>query len=188
MSQPGLFVLFLLLAFQPAQAELKIGYVDTEKVFAAYYKTDEMAVKIATQTARFQKQIHDLQLEYQQAANEAEGLELAAKNPGSSPAVRKSKDAILAERVQNLQSMDDEIGRMQKSRTQEVKDELKRYHQEIYEEIVKVIAAYGGPQGYDLVLDKTAYAQGESMLYASAHVVDLTPLIILRLNSTHHTH
>jgi Skp family chaperone for outer membrane proteins len=187
MSRPGLFVLLVLLVFQPARAELKIGYVDTEKAFAAYYKTDEMAEKIAAKSVRFQKEIHDLQLEYQQAANEAEGLELAAKNPRNSPAVRKSKDAVLAEKVKDLQSLDDEIGRMQRSRTQEVKDELSRSHQEIYEEIVKAIVAYVGPQGYDLVLDKTSYAQGESMLFASAQVVDLTPTIILRLNSTHHT-
>ena len=38
----------------------------------------------------------------------------------------------------------------------EIKDELVRRHKEIVDEITKIITDYSGPQGYDLVIDKSS--------------------------------
>ena len=119
---------------------------------------------------------------------EAQNLEAAAKNPARPPQARKESDTALAQKVKDLELMDAEITRVRKSRSQEINDELSRDHQEIYDEIVRVVAAYSTAQGYDLVLDKRASGHGLIMTFASANIVDLTAPIIVRLNATHHTH
>ncbi len=60
---------FLALAFGlPASADLKIAMVDSDKVFDAYYKTKDLATQIAAKKDKFEKDILDLQAEYQNAS------------------------------------------------------------------------------------------------------------------------
>ena len=155
--------------------------------FEAFYKTNDLAVRIATKSEKFKKEIHDMQAEYQQASLDAQNLETAAKNPVNSPEVRKSKDAVLAQKVKDLELMDQEITRVRRDRSQEINDELSRDHQEIYDEIVRTIASYSTAQGYDLVFDKRAGAHGPVLPFASGKITDLTAPIITRLNASHHT-
>ncbi len=58
----------------------------------------------------------------------------------------KSKEAAFAEKVQDMQSMQGELERMRKERSQEIQDSLIRSHQAIADEIMKFITAYGPPR------------------------------------------
>ena len=74
---------------------------------------------------------------------------------------------------------------MNTERTNEIKDELYRRHKEILDEITKVVSDYSGPQGFDLVIDKSSAsaASGVSIvLYNSSKLVDITDDIIKQLN------
>ena len=172
----------------PARAGIKIAYVDTTRAFESFYKTNDVAVRIAAKNEKFKLEIHDLQAEYQQASLEAQNLEAAAKDPVNSSQVRKDKDSALAQKVKDLELMDSEITRVRRDRGQEINDELSRDHQEIYDEIIKVISIYATAQGFDLVIDKRSYGHAPIMIFASGQIVDLTTPIITRLNATHHTH
>src|SRR5277367_1528814 len=67
----------------------------------------------------------------------------------------KTKDAQskLKEKQDGYQK---EIQDLKVERTREIQEELLRRHKEIVDEISKVISDYSGPQGYDMVLDKSS--------------------------------
>jgi Skp family chaperone for outer membrane proteins len=168
----------------PASADLKVAIVDTGKAFDAFYKTKDTATRIAAKQATFAKQIQELEEEYEDARVDAQNLETTVKNTAAPQAIRQSSDTALAEKVKDLQSMESEIDEMQKSRSQEIKDDLLRSHKEISDEIMRVITAFVSSQGYDLVLDKSVATTGTSFFpYNSTNVTDLTNDIITRLNA-----
>ena len=83
--------------------------------------------------------------------------------------------------------MQNKIQEMQTERSNEIKDELFRRHKEILDEITKVINDYSGPQGFDLVIDKSSVsaASGASLiLYNSSKLIDITADVIKQLNAT----
>ena len=169
----------------PASADLKVALIDTSKAFDAFYKTKETATRIAAKQAKFAKQIQELQEEYEEGRLEAQNLETTVKNTAASPDVRKSSDNALAQKVKDLQSMESELKEMDDSRTQEIRDDLYRSHQEISEEMMRVITAYVAAQGYDLVLDSSAAAGSSSYFpYKSTNVTDVTAEVINRLNAS----
>jgi Skp family chaperone for outer membrane proteins len=74
---------------------------------------------------------------------------------------------------------------MTTERKREIQDELFRRHKEIVDEISAVVSAYAGPQGYDMVIDKSSAsaASGVSIvLYNSNKLTDITADIIKILN------
>jgi Skp family chaperone for outer membrane proteins len=76
---------------------------------------------------------------------------------------------------------------MRTERQREMQDELFRRHKEIVDEISKVINDYSGPQGFDLVIDKSSAsaASGVSIvLYNSSKLIDITAPIITILNQS----
>ena len=71
-------------------------------------------------------------------------------------------------------------------RSNELKDELIRRRKEVVDEITKVINDYSGPQGFDIVIDKSSAsaASGVSIiLYSSAKLPDITEAIVAKLNA-----
>jgi Skp family chaperone for outer membrane proteins len=172
----------LALAFVlPAHADLKVALIDTSKAFDAFYKTKLVATRIAAKRATFEKEVEDLQAEYATSRQQAQELERAAGDTSLPITLRKSKDVALAQKVQELKSMDDEMEQMRKSRTQEMKDDLVRSHQEIADEILRVIVADVATRGYDLVLDNSSVM---TFPYNSVKITDLTPEIIAKLNAS----
>jgi Skp family chaperone for outer membrane proteins len=178
----GLVVLFSGL---PARADLKIGVVDTGKAFDAFYKTQQMAVRIAAKRAGYQKEIEGLQSQHENLSGEAQKLDEEIKDPSTPADVRKTKDTSLAQKVQDLEALEAEIDQVRQTDTKQIKDELQRDHEEISEEILQVINAYAAAQGYDIVLDETSDPTAPSPLYffGSSHIDDLTKDIITKLNA-----
>jgi Skp family chaperone for outer membrane proteins len=169
----------------PARADLKVATVDTGKAFDAFYKTQQLAVRIADRRATYQREIEDLQAQHRALDQDAQKLDDEIKNPSTTDALRKSDDASLAQKVQDLQMLEREIDQARQTDSQEIKDELLRSHQEISEEIHKVIADYAAAQGYDLVLDESSDPTAPSPMYfyGSARIDDLTKDIIAKLNA-----
>jgi Skp family chaperone for outer membrane proteins len=182
-----LLVGLLAISVLPASADLKIALVDTGKAFDAYYKTKETATRIAAKEAGYKKEVQDLQVEDDRLRQEAQSLETSAKDVSLPEAARRSDDAALALKVQDIQTLDAEITHVQKDRTQDLRDELVRSHKEISEGIMRIITTYVGAQGYDLVLDISIVSETKGLSaiqFNSPKIVDITPEIIARLNAT----
>jgi Skp family chaperone for outer membrane proteins len=183
-------LLVCLLVFAPvsmATADLRIAVIDLSRAFDAYYKTKDASGRLQVKYTAYQKDVQDLITDYQHMGEEAQALDKAANDPTLSGAARQDKATALNAKKQDLVNLGEKIKEMQTERGREFDDEKFRLHQEIVNEISKVINDYAGPQGYDLVIDKSnaSAASGVSIvLYNSSKLTDITTDIVTLLNKT----
>jgi Skp family chaperone for outer membrane proteins len=183
-------LLVCLLVFAPislASADLKIAVIDLSKAFDAYYVTKDAQAKLKEKQDGYQKEIQDLINDYQRMGEEAQALDKAANDQTLSAAARQDKSTALNVKKQDLVALGNKIQEMRTERSREIQEELIRRHKEIVDEISKVVNDYSGPQGFDLVIDKSSAsaASGVSIvLYNSNKLTDITPEIITLLNKT----
>jgi outer membrane protein len=187
MNKLLLVCLLVLAPVSMASADLKIAVVDLGKAFEQYYKTKDAQAKLKEKQDGYQKDIQDLINTYQRMGGEADALKKAADDPTLSAPARKDKADALIVKKQDLNNLGTKIQEMTTERKREIQDELIRRHNDILAEISKVITDYAGPQGYDLVIDKSSAsaASGVSIvLYNSSKLIDITTDIITLLNKT----
>ncbi len=132
-----------------------------------------------------QKEINDLITDYQNMGQEAQALEKGMNDPTLTQTARDDKKKALDAKKQDLLNLQNKIQEMSTERKRELDDELLRRHKEILDEISAIINGYSGPQGYDLVLDKSPKSSTSSVsivLYNSSKLTDITDDIIKLLN------
>jgi len=187
MNKLLLVCLLVLAPVSMASADLKVAVVDLSKAFDQYYKTKDAQAKLKEKQDGYQKEIQDLINDYQRMGGEAETLDKAASDPTLSAAARQDKATALQAKKQDLVNLGNKIQEMKVERTREINEELFRRHKEIVDEISKVINDYSGPQGFDLVIDKSSAsaASGVSLvLYNSSKLIDITTTVITILNQS----
>ena len=187
MNKLLLVCLLVLAPVSLASADLKIAVIDLSKAFDSYYVTKDAQAKLKEKQDGYQKEIQDLITDYQHMGEEAQKLDASVKDPTLSKAAQDDKSKALDAKKQDLVNMGNKIQEMKVERTREIQEELFRRHKEIVDEISKVINDYSGPQGYDLVIDKSSAsaASGVSIvLYNSSKLIDITADIITLLNKT----
>lgn len=183
------FLLLGLLFLAPislASADLKIAVVDLSKAFDQYYKTKDAQARIKEKEEGYQKDIQDMKVDYDHMVEEATKLRDASQDPTLSPQAQADKKKALQAKAQDLQNMERKIQETSTERNRELQDEILRRHKEIVTEITKVVTDYSGPQGFDLVFDKSSSsATGVPVvLYNSNKLVDITGDVITKLNAT----
>jgi Skp family chaperone for outer membrane proteins len=178
------FLLFIPASF--ASADLKIATVDLGKAFQAFYKTKESNAKLKEKEDSYRKDLSDMQADYDHMVEEANKLKDAASDPTLSPSAQDEKKKALTAKIQDVQNMNRKLQETNSERSRELQDEEFRRRKEIVDEISKVVTDYSGPQGYDLVLDKSPSAATgvPVVLFNSPKLVDITGEIITKLNST----
>jgi outer membrane protein len=178
-----------LLLFVPvslASADLKVATVDLGKAFDDFYKTKDAAAHLKQKQDEAQKEIQDKVQDYQRISDEVNKLDQESKDPTLSPEARAEKAKARDQRGADLQAAGRQIEEFKTERGNELKDEYVRRRKEIVDEITKVITDFSGPQGYDLVLDKSSASVTSGVpfvLYNSNKLVDITPDVIAKLNA-----
>ena len=183
-------LLFLaLLVFAPvtlASADLKVATVDLSKAFDGYYKTKEIQAKLKEKQDEAQKELQDQIADYQRIGDEVQKLDAQSKDMTLSAEARAEKAKARDQRGADLQAKGRQIEEFKTERSNELKDELIRRRKEVVDEITKVINDYSGPQGYDLVIDKSAASAASGVpivLFNSSKLPDITDLIVKQLNA-----
>jgi len=186
MNKLLLLCLLVLAPVSMATADLKLAVVDLGKAFDQYYKTKDAQARLQEKFTGYQKELQALITDYQRMGGEAQTLDKAASDPTLSAAARQDKATALNAKKQDLVNLGNKIQEMKTERGRELEEEKYRRHQEIVAEISKVINEYSGPQGYDLVLDKSSSSgTGISIvLYNSSKLNDITGDIIKLLNQS----
>lgn len=178
-----------LLLFVPvslASADLKVATVDLGKAFDQFYKTKEAAAHLKEKQDEAQKEIQDKVADYQRISDEVNKLDQESKDPTLSPEARAEKAKARDQRGADLQAAQRQIEEFRTERSNELKDELIRRRKEVVDEITKVITDYSGPQGYDMVIDKSSASAASGVpivLYSSGKLPDITDAIIKQLNA-----
>ena len=180
----------VLLALAPvslASADLKIATIDLGKAFDQFYKTKEIQTHLREKQEEAQKELQDKVADYQRISDEVQTLDKESHDPTLAASAQQEKAKARDQRGADLQAAGRQIEEFKTERTNELKDELVRRHKEVVDQITKVINDYSGPQGFDLVLDKSSASVTSGVpfvLYSSPKLVDITPDIVKLLNAT----
>ena len=185
MNKLLLFGFLFLAPASLAMADLKVAVVDLSKAFDAYYKTKDAQARIKEKEEGFQKDVQDMKVDYDHMVEEAQKLQDAINDPTLSSQARDDKKKALQAKGQDLQNMERKIQETTNERNRELQDEIVRRHKEIVDEITKVVNDYSGPQGFDLVIDKSSSSSTgvPLVLYNSGKLIDITTDIITKLNA-----
>jgi outer membrane protein len=185
MNKLLLLGLLVLTPVSMASADLKVAVIDLTKTFDAYYKTKDAQARLNEKKEEAQKDWTELTTEYENMNEEARKLHDGANDPTLSAQARQEKAAALQQKEQDLLTLENKMQEIKVSREREIQDEIMRRHKEILDEITKVVNDYSGPQGFDLVIDKTGSSLSASpmILYSSSKLIDITDVIIKQLNA-----
>jgi outer membrane protein len=161
--------LALLTAAVPVSAEVKIGYIDTVKIFANFKETIEAEEIYKKEVEAWKKQAEDMEAELARMREEIQSQSLML-----STEKLQEKKLLFEQKMKEYQKyMEDIFGE-----TGEAARRNKELTEPIVEKINGVIEKVAEEEGFTLVLDSS---QGV-IVYADKEI-DITELIIERLET-----
>lgn len=179
----GVIAAATLLSSSPAQAEIKVGLVDMNKVFSSYYKTKDAEGKINEAATAAKKELDDRMETYQKNLGELTKLNDEISRPELSKDAKEKKTKERDEKIAETKNLEREITEFRNTRLQQIQDQKLRRRNEIVEEIQKLIEERVKTSGYDLVLDKSGNsANGVPVILFSKDGNDFSDDIINALN------
>ena len=159
----------LMAAAVPAKAEIKIGYIDTVKIFANFKETIEAEEVYKKEVEVWKKQAEEMEADLARMREEiqSQSLMLSAEK-------LEEKKLVFDQGMKDYQKyMQDIFGE-----TGEAARRNKELTEPIVEKINGIIDIYAREEGYTLVLDSS---QGV-IVYADKEI-DITDIIIARLDT-----
>jgi outer membrane protein len=156
-----------------ANAQLKLGTVDMNKVFSAYFKTKDAEDKINDARAAAKKELDDRLETLKKAMDEINKTNQDIEKPELSKDGKEKLAKQRDEKVQEARNLDREIA----------EEQFMRMRKDIIDDIMKVVNEKVKAAGYDLVLDKTGVSMGQVpvVLYSRGDL-DFSNEIISSLN------
>jgi outer membrane protein len=167
-----------------AHAEPKVGTVDLNRIFDAYYKTADAKGRIAESEEAYKKD-RALKIEdFQKLRDEVEKITKDASNPALAADVKEQKKLQFQQKLQELQNREREIQQFDATRRQELANTMLRLRNTIVEEIVVVIKDYAQKNGYTYVFDKTGQSAANApMVVFAEENLDFSAKIIEIVNA-----
>jgi outer membrane protein len=166
-----------------ANAQIKLGTVDMNKVFTAYFKTKDAEAKINDARTAAKKELDERLETLKKAMDEINKTNQDIEKPELS---KDGKDKLAKQRdekVQEARNLDREIAEFRQTREKQLQEQFMRMRKDIIDDIMKVVNEKVKAAGYDLVLDKTGVSMGQVpvVLYSRADI-DFSNEIISILN------
>ncbi len=164
-----LSLLFLISAFSVSQAQLKLGYIDSQKILAQYQEAIDAQNQLEQIRNQYQAEYEAKVREYQALAQEIESQSLLLSE-------EKKK-----EKLRQLQEKATEIDKFKFEKLNPEGGEFYKKNQELFQPIIKkindIITKIGAEEEYDMVFD----ASSGAILHALPKY-DLTDRILEELN------
>ena len=183
----GLLALSLGFASQ-AQAQMKVGTIDMQKIFTAYYKTHDAEDKLKEAQKAYKDELDQRMDAYKKNLDVINKLNEEINKPERSGA-GATKDEKAQERdskISETKGLEKEISDFRQTREKQIQDQLKRMRDGIVEEIMKVVNEQVRAQNYDMVLDRSGFSANNivPVLLYSRDNYDFSDSVITKLNSS----
>lgn len=167
-----------------AHAQMKVGIIDMNAVFTAYYKTKDAETKLNEQRAGAKKEFDDRIETLKKSMEEINKLNADIEKPELS---KDAKDAKLKDREQKVneaRALDKEVNDFKGTRERQLQEQFLRMRKDIIDDIMKVVTARVTDAGYDLVFDKSGLSMGQiPVVIYSRDDMDFSKDIIAKLNA-----
>ncbi|MFQ5768965.1 MAG: OmpH family outer membrane protein [bacterium] len=162
-------LLSLILASKPASAQLKIGYINSNKILETYQEAIDVKKKLQEINTQWEREAKDMQKELKEKQEQLEAQSLLLSEE------RKQEKG---QEIQNLylkyqQFLNEKWGQQGEA----VKKEMELF-QPVYDKINATIKKIGAEEGYHYIFDVVA----GNILYASEDQPDLTDKLLEELN------
>lgn len=154
-----------------AFAQLKIGYVDSQKILANYKESIDAQKKLDAQNAKWQQEMQDMQKQLKGLQDQLDAQKLLLSDAKKQEKQQEIQDLYL--KIQKFQ--------MQKWGQQgELYQLNQKLMQPIIEQINQIITKIGDEEKFDYIFDTV---QG-NIVYANKKQPDLTDRVLEKLNKS----
>lgn len=168
-----------------AQAQVKIGTVDVDRVMKEYGKTKEAEAKLKEASDAARKEFDERAEAYKKALEEINKLTGQLDAPALTATAKAAKAKERDEKIANIKNMEREINEFRQTREQQLQQQLLRLREGILKEITDVVLERGRSKNLDLVFDKSGASSNRiSPILFSPDTMDFTAEVIAELNKT----
>jgi len=166
-----------------ANAQLKVGTVDMNKIFSSYYKTKDAESRINEARNEAKKELDDRMDSHKKALDEIKGLEDQLNKPELSKDAKDKLQKTRDQKITDFRTTDTEIADFKNTREKQLQEQAVRMRNSIVQEITKLIQDKVKSDNFDLVFDKSGMSlNGVSVLVYSRDAMDFSDDIITQLN------
>ena len=169
-----------------ARAEMKVGTIDMQKVFTAYYKTHDAEEKLKEAQKAYKDELDQRMDAYKKNLDAINKLNEEMNKPELSGASKDQKAQERDSKIAETKGLEKEISDFRATRERQIQDQLKRMRDGIVEEIMKVVNDQVKTQNYDIVFDRSGFSANNIvpvLLYARDNY-DFSESVITKLNAS----
>ena len=184
LAAAGLFAVAFASAV-PANAQLKIGTIDMQKVFGSYYKTREAEDKLGDAQKAYKEELDQRMDLYKKNLDVINKLNEEMNKPELSTASKDQKGQERDAKIAETKGLEKEIGEFRSTLEKQLQEQVNRMRQGIIEEIMRVVNDQVRAQNFDLVFDKSGQSLnfGVPVLVYSREATDFSESVISKLNA-----
>jgi outer membrane protein len=168
-----------------AHAEMKIGTIDMQKIFTAYYKTQDAQTKLQDAQKAYKEELNQRLDAYKANLDIINKLNDELNKPALAGASHDQKTQERDAKIAETKGLEKEITDFRQTREREIQDETKRMRDGIVAEIMVVVNDQVKTINYDLVFDKSGFSSNNIVpvvLYARDSY-DFSDSIVTKLNA-----
>jgi len=169
----------------PIQAQQKIGTIDMQKVFTAYYKTRDAETKLQEAQKAYKDELDQRMDIYKKNLDTINKYNEEINRPELSGASKDQKAQERDSKIAETKGLEKEITDFRSAREKELQEQMNRMRQGIVEEIMKVVNEQVKAANYDLVFDKSGQSlnSGVPVLIFARENMDFSESVITKLNA-----
>jgi len=161
----------------------RIVFIDLERVFNEFYKTELAKSQVEIQKADVDKEHNEMVAEMQIMDEEIEVLREEIRDKTLDEEVRDSKRIVYEERLIELRNKQKEIAEFDQLRQNQLQLQVTRMSSTVMDEIKQMIVEYAQTEGLKAVIDSSSRRSKIGVFIYTHPDIDITDMIIARLNS-----
>jgi outer membrane protein len=166
-----------------SHAQVKIGTVDMNKIFSAYYKTKDAEARINEARSEAKGELDERMDTYKKDLDEINTLNAEIGKPELSEEAKAAKSKERDDKIQETKNQEREINEFRETREKQLQEQAVRMRNGIVDEITKLVLDKVKTENYDLVMDRSGLSlNGVPILIFAKDSLDFSDEIIVLLN------
>ena len=161
----------------------KIVFIDLEKVFNGFYKTQLAKSKVEVQQQDIEAEKKVMADEMTAMTTELDALKKEARDTTLTDEIRDSKRMLYEEKLLKLRTKQKEIEDFTTRRQQQIQLQVTRMSQTIMDEIRQTVVEYAKAEGFMAVVDNSARRAAIGVFVYTHPDAEITEPILKELNS-----
>jgi len=166
-----------------SHAQVKLGTVDMNKIFSAYYKTKDAEARINEARNSAKGELDERMDTYKKDVDDINKLNDDIQKPALSADAKAAKTKDRDDKIQETKNLELEITEFRQTREKQLQEQAVRMRNGIVDEITKLVLEKVKTENYDIVMDRSGLSlNGVPILIYAKDGLDFSEDIIVQLN------